>query len=69
MNAIIRLKIDSYYHLTHMIDDLELFMAYEPKITPNGRTIDYLMCIKDHGLKVNLKVQPQRLNHERMLPP
>jgi len=30
MNAI--LKIDSYYH-TYMIDDLELFMAYEPKIT------------------------------------
>jgi len=57
MNVIIRLKIDfSYYHLKYMIDDLWLM---KPKITLNGRTIDYLLCNKDHGMKVNLKIQPQ----------
>jgi len=59
MNVIIRLKIDSYHHLKYMIDDLELFTAFEPKITLNGRTIDYLLCRKDHGMKVNLKIEPQ----------
>lgn len=44
-----------------LIDDfhnyLEMFMAYETKITLSGRSFVY--CRKDHGMKVNLKIRPQ----------